>query len=220
MVRPGAPAQPEAPGNAAKATRRGDSASQLLEATSQLLAARNVVDVSLSEIAQASGLNSALIKYHFGSKDGLLLALVRRDATSSLEPLDELVKMTIPPEQKVRLHVAGVIKTYIRYPYLNRLIHLLLTHSAARIAAEIANFFVKPLVEAQSKILDEGVAQGVFRRVDPMFFYYSMIGACDHMFFARYSLKFAFGVDEITSKLRNNYTEYVADMTIGMLRKD
>jgi hypothetical protein len=47
-----------------------------------------------------------------------------------------------------------------------------------------------------------------------------MIGACDHIFFARYSLKFAFGVDEITPSLRDNYVEYVADMVMGMLRKD
>jgi AcrR family transcriptional regulator len=207
----------EAAAKQSKASRGNASATLLLEATSHLLATRNVVDVSLSEIAQASGLNSALIKYHFGSKDGLLLALVKRDATNSLHRLDHLLRMNISPEQKVRLHVAGIINTYVRYPYLNRLIHLLLTNSEEQIAAQIANFFVKPLVEAQSKILDEGVRQGMFRRVEPMFFYYSIIGACDHVFFARYSLKFAFGVTEFTSRLRDNYIEYVSDMAVGML---
>jgi AcrR family transcriptional regulator len=209
-----------APKKSAKMARGSASASQLLEATSKLLATRNVIDVSLSEIAEASGLNSALIKYHFGSKDGLLLALVRRDATSSLVRLNQLVEMKITAEQKIRLHVTGVIKTYVRYPYLNRLIHFLLSNSDEQITQEIANFFVRPLVAAQSKILDEGVAQGAFRVVDPMFFYYSMIGACDHMFFARYSLKFAFGVGEITAGLRDDYIEYVGDMALGMLLKD
>jgi hypothetical protein len=195
------------PQKSQRAAKRTASASQLLEATSKILAQRNAIDVSFSEIAESSGLNSALIKY-------------RRDATSSLSRLNDLIQMKIPPEQKIRLHVAGVINTYIRYPYLNRLIHLLLNNSSEQITQELANFFVRPLVEAQSKILEEGFAQGVFRRVDPMFFYYSMIGACDHIFFARYSLKFAFGVDEITPTLRDNYVEYVADMVMGMLRKD
>jgi TetR/AcrR family transcriptional regulator len=208
------------PRKSQRAAKRTASAGQLLQATSKILAQRNVIDVSLSEIAESSGLNSALIKYHFGSKDGLLLALVRRDAASSLSRLNDLIRMKIPPEQKIRLHVAGVINTYIRYPYLNRLIHLLLNNSSEQITQELANFFVKPLVEAQSKILEDGFSQGVFRRVDPMFFYYSMIGACDHIFFARHSLEFAFGVDEITPSLRDNYVEYVADMLMGMLRKD
>ncbi|HKT73157.1 MAG TPA: TetR family transcriptional regulator [Steroidobacteraceae bacterium] len=203
----------------ARSTRHSTSARQLLEATSKILAERNAIDVSLSEIAETSGLNSALIKYHFGSKHGLLLTLVRRDATASLIRLDRLVNLKIPPEQKIRLHVAGVINTYIRYPYLNRLIHLLLTNSDEKITQEIANFFVKPLVDAQSKMLEEGVAQGVFRRTDPMFFYYSIIGACDHIFFARYSFKLAFGVNEIDSKLRESYIDFVSDMALRMLRK-
>jgi hypothetical protein len=53
----------------------------------------------------------------------------------------------------MRLHVAGIIKTYTRYPYLNRLIHTLLTNSHEKITREIADFFVKPLVDSQSKIL-------------------------------------------------------------------
>ncbi len=219
-ARPAKPPQRASTDRAPKDSRRTDSATQLLEATSQLLATRNIVDVSLSEIAQASGLNSALIKYHFGSKDGLLLALVRRDATVALHRLDHLLKLQIPPEEKIRVHVAGIINTYVRYPYLNRLIHLLLTNSEGHIAEEIATFFVKPLVDAQSKMLQEGVAQGVFRRVNPMFFYYSVIGACDHIFFGRYSLKFAFGVEEFSSKLRDNYIEYVSDLAVGILRKD
>jgi hypothetical protein len=52
-TRPEPPA--ETPAKQSKASRGNSSATLLLEATSQILATRNVVDVSLSEIAQASG---------------------------------------------------------------------------------------------------------------------------------------------------------------------
>jgi AcrR family transcriptional regulator len=39
---------------------------------------RSSIDISLSDIAQKSGANAALVKYHFGNKDGLLLALLAR----------------------------------------------------------------------------------------------------------------------------------------------
>ena len=45
---------------------------------------RHSIDVSLSEIAAHSGLNSALVKYYFGNKNGLLLALVEREAAAAL----------------------------------------------------------------------------------------------------------------------------------------
>jgi TetR/AcrR family transcriptional regulator len=209
-----------APQNAPKSAKRSASGDLLLEAASRILAERNVIDVSLSEIAGASGLNSALIKYHFGSKDGLLLALVRRDATAALLRLDELVRMNLPPEQKVRLHVAGIINTYTRSPYLNRLIHTLLTHSDEKITQQIADFFVRPLIESQTKILEEGVALGIFRRLDPLSFYYSMVGACEHFFFGRYAGKFLFGIEDITPKVRESYIEFVCDMTLRMLRRN
>jgi AcrR family transcriptional regulator len=202
-----------------KSTKRPSSDEQLLEATSGLLAQRASIQVSLSEIAQASGLNSALIKYHFGSKDGLLLALLRRDAGASLGRLDHLVNLDISPEEKIRLHVAAVITMYVRYPYLNQLLHFLLTNSEEKITQEIANFFVKPLVATQSRILEEGFARGVFRRTDPMFFYYSMIGACDYFFFGRASRKVVFAMPEIPSKIRDAYIDFVCDMTLRMLRK-
>lgn len=199
--------------------KRSSADEQLLECTSQLLAQRSAIQVSLREIADASGLNSSLIKYHFGSKDDLLLALVRRDATVLLERLDHLVELDVSPEEKIRLHVAGVINAYLRYPYLNQLIHYLLTNSEERIARQIATFFVKPLVESQSKILEQGFARGVFRRTDPMLFYYSVVGACDYIFFGRASRKVVFGVDAITAKIRDGYIDYVCDMTLRMLRK-
>jgi AcrR family transcriptional regulator len=206
-------------GGTSRSTKRTSSDEQLLRSTSQLLASRAAIQVSLSEIAEVSGLNSSLVKYHFGSKDGLLLALVRRDATVLLRQLDHLMKLEICAEQKIRLHVAGIVGAYVKYPYLNQLMHYLLTNSEERIAQEIALFFVKPLVEAQTKILDEGFAQGLFRRTDPMLFYYSVNGACDYIFFGRASRKVVFGVDEISTKIRDGYIDYVCDMVLRFLRK-
>lgn len=202
-----------------KSVTKLSTADQLLEATSKILAERNSIEISLSEIAESSGLNSALIKYHFGSKDGLLVGLVRYCAGTALSGLENLANMKISPEQKIRLHIAGVINTYTKYPYLNRLIHLLLTKEDT-ITQEIADFFVKPIVVWQTQILREGAASGAFRTVDPMFFYYAVIGACDHLFFGRFSRKYAFGAEEITTKMRESYIEFVCDMAMRMLRRE
>ncbi len=49
------------------------TAAKLLVAAGDLMIERNSTDISLSDIAEKSGVNSALVKYHFGNKDGLLL---------------------------------------------------------------------------------------------------------------------------------------------------
>ena len=59
---------------------KNPTAERLLVAASELMIERSSIEVSLSDIAQKSGVNAALVKYHFGNKDGLLLALLSRDA--------------------------------------------------------------------------------------------------------------------------------------------
>ena len=63
---------------------KNTTAEKLLVAASELMIERASIEVSLSDIAQKSGVNAALVKYHFGNKDGLLLALLARDAATEI----------------------------------------------------------------------------------------------------------------------------------------
>src|SRR3954462_11602501 len=91
---------------------RNTTADRLLVAASELMIERNSIDVSLSDIAQKSGVNSALVKYHFGNKDGLLLALLGPNAATEGTQLEYLRAQPIPPTAKLKLHIAGIIGAY------------------------------------------------------------------------------------------------------------
>lgn len=200
--------------------RKNSSREQLLQAASELLKSRHTTDVSFSEIAQLSGLNSALIKYHFGHKDGLLMALVERDAAKTMTTMTQLIAMDIPPVEKMRLHISGVINTYAKYPYLNKLIHTLMDSKSSRVSQTMVASFVKPLMDAETQILREGIESGDFREVDSTLFYYAVVGACDYIFYARHSRKWLPGVGTLTPAVRDNYVEFVADMVLRMLKPD
>src|ERR1700740_320442 len=91
---------------------KNTTADRLLVAASELMIERNSIDVSLSDIAQKSGINAALVKYHFGNKDGLLLALLARDAANEAANLEYLLAQSITPTEKLKLHIAGIIRAY------------------------------------------------------------------------------------------------------------
>ena len=58
----------------------GDNAKardQLIEAASQIMREGDTIDLSLSELSLRAGLNSALVKYYFGNKNGLIALQVR-----------------------------------------------------------------------------------------------------------------------------------------------
>jgi AcrR family transcriptional regulator len=194
---------------------------RLLDTASRLMSDRCSIDVSLSEIAQHSGLNSALVKYYFGNKDGLLLALVEREAADALGNLKILLQLDLSPTQKLRSHIAGIINNFFRRPYLNRLLHSLLDErdSETKSARQVTRLFVRPLLELQKQLLAQGVKAGEFKAIDPMLFYVSILGACDHLFNARYALRSMTGGDGLTDAVRERYIEHVCDIFIHGLAK-
>jgi AcrR family transcriptional regulator len=190
------------------------TAAKLLVAAGDLMIERNSTDVSLSDIAEKSGVNAALVKYHFGNKDGLLLALLARDAGAEMANLAFVLDQPISPTEKLQRHIAGIINAYYRFPYLNRLIHLLLHQGSEATAKEVNRFFVTPLFEFQRRLLAEGIAAGEFRKVDPALFYTSLVGACDHLFYGR-QMSSRFGTGGITDAVRRQYIAHMTNLILG-----
>ena len=199
------------------APTKNTTAEKLLVAASELMIERAGIEISLSDIAQKSGVNAALVKYHFGNKDGLLLALLARDAATEMAQLDYLWAQPITPTAKLKLHIAGIIRAYHQFPYMNRLIHYLLHESNGPAADEVSKFFVAPLLDFHRRLLAEGIKAGEFRKVDPVLFYTSLIGACDHLFFGRRAMSRATGVGPVTDEVCRQYIRHVEALICGGL---
>src|SRR5438874_576393 len=178
---------------------KNTTAEKLLVAASELMIERSSIEVSLSDIAQKSGVNAALVKYHFGNKDGLLLALLARDAATEMSQLEYLISQPISPTAKLKLHIGGIIRAYYQFPYMNRLIHYLLHESSTEAADEVSKFFVAPLLEFQRRLLAEGIKAGDFRNIDPVMFYTSLVGACDRLLFGCHAMPRATGDGPVTA---------------------
>jgi len=196
---------------------KNSTAEKLLVAAGELMIERNSVEISLADIAHKSGVNAALVKYHFGNKDGLLLALLERDAANEMTHLEFLLAQPLPPATKMKLHIAGIIKAYYQFPYMNRLIHYLLHGSNREAADEVTKFFVGPLLDFHRRLIAEGIAAAEFKNVDPVLFYTTLIGACDHLFFGRQTMMRAAGVGPVTDEVCRAYIAHIEKIVLGGL---
>lgn len=192
----------------------GATRDRLIDATGELMANRGSVDVTFADIAKATELNPALISYYFGNKAGLMMALLRRVLGESLTNLEDLAREDVPPEEKLRVHIHGLISTYFRYPYINPLIHQLVIDEPQTFGPMIAEEFSRRAAGIQKHILDEGVAAGRFRDVDPLNFYFHIVGACDQFFHGRYQMRHIFGIANIDERRELDYADYLADSLV------
>lgn len=207
-------------GKAKKEEDERETRKHLLEAASAVMIEAGTPDVSLMAIARKAGLTAPLVKYYFGGKDGLLLALAQRDTGRALEQVDELMAMDVEPRERLRLHIVGIVRTYARYPYLNDLLNLLQRDQRSAAAQAIRRGFISPLTAAQSKILKQGVRAGVFRAVDTAMFYFIVVGACQYIFSSRVSVSHLLKGASVDEKTARAYADSVVDLVFnGLLGK-
>jgi AcrR family transcriptional regulator len=200
------------------AKKQSSSAEQLLDATASLLSEGSDLDVSFSDIAKRSGLNSALIKYYFGNKEGLFLRLLERDAKVEMDALNQLMAMDLPATQKLRIHIPGILNAFYKSPYLNRLIHHMIEYVDSPSNKRVVELYVKPMMEAYRTIIAQGVEEGSFRPVDPAMFYYSLVGACDYLFSGANIIHLIFDEPKLNEQLKQRYSTYIADLMLMGLR--
>ena len=192
-----------------------DARSALLDTASGLMREGDTVDVSLSELSRRSGLNSALVKYYFGNKAGLLKALIEREWSAIVKSVDLLLAKDTDPETKLRIHMAGVVDNFFRTPYTHRLLMRLIRECEPDEAQRLSDSYLKPLLDAYDALIGEGVAKGVFRPVDPQLFYFTVIGAADRFFSARLVLRHCSGTDVLDEALRDRYRAHLNDFVVA-----
>ena len=199
----------------------GDNAKardQLIEAASQIMREGDTIDLSLSELSLRAGLNSALVKYYFGNKNGLMLALLDRDMGNIVFSLGALLAKDMPPEDKLRIHIGAVIDTYYAFPYLNRLLMRMVRDSAPVEASRIADLYLKPISKVYDALIAEGVKAGKFRKLDPQFFYFTVTGAADRFYSSRLVLRHCYNQDDFNENMRDAYREHSIDLIMrGLL---
>ncbi|PJG47372.1 hypothetical protein CAF53_03295 [Sphingobium sp. LB126] len=193
---------------------RGDTRLKFIESTSALMMEMNSIDVTLLQIAARSGLNSALIKYHFGNKDGLLTAVALHASERNMDALNQLVEAKISPRKKMEIHLTGLMQLYWHHPYINVLCQYILRHSEEKYKEAIDKKIMQPFIQLQNTIIRQGIEAGEFRNVDPEMTFYIMRGACDSLIDASQQMSNASRIRGMSQAARLEYTHEVVNMLL------
>lgn len=202
----------------AKGQRDGDAREILLNAARDLMIEVGTHDVSLHAIARKAGFATPLVKYYFGGKEGLLVALVERDTERSLAQLQDLLAMPIDPVSKLRIHITGIIRTYDRVPYLLGLLGEILRGQGFNSKDKIRNSFALPLIEAQRSIIEEGIREGLLKEYDPDQIYFFIVGACQYLFAARVAFRDVMGGKPADPEFAKDFAATAVDIIINGMR--
>jgi TetR/AcrR family transcriptional regulator len=186
----------------------------LLQAAHELLHERGGGTVSVSEIAGRANVNVAMVKYCFGNKDGLMLALITRITDSFRDEFERLAAQPVDWQEKLSRHVREVVRNYMRYPYLTRLISDRLRAADEPGNRALSESLVIPMAAFHRELLADAERAGaLLRPIDPVLFFFSVVGMCEFLFAAQPWLTYGFGL-ELDDALVERYADHAADFVL------
>lgn len=154
----------------------------ILAAARRVFARRGVDGTSVREVADAAGVNNAMIYYHFHDKTGLYRAVL----ADSFITLDRIWEHPIfSGNARARLKIEKYIEEFIRFEHGNEDLRRILSIEFAtcgRNCKWLADTFFSHGYEKLSTILTQGMRSGELKKIDPAVALSCLIGMIVHSF--------------------------------------
>jgi TetR/AcrR family transcriptional regulator len=146
----------------------------LLAAARHLFSERGFDGVSIDEVAEEAGVNKALISYHFGGKRALYLAVLQEGFASLAGRLVESERSAVSAAaalEAVAQAFAGYAAEAPRFPAM--FLREILSAGVEPVVAP----HILAIVGVSRRILERGVAEGLFRTANPLSFHLALVGS-------------------------------------------
>src|ERR687895_2528987 len=86
----------------------GDKAQRIIEAMRASVGQRGAAASTFDHVAREAGVSRGLLHYYFGSKERLLVEVVRHDAAERTRSMDERLEKAQSPDEGVQALVVGL----------------------------------------------------------------------------------------------------------------
>jgi AcrR family transcriptional regulator len=148
--------------------RSAKSAGILLKAAFELFARQSYANVTIKNIAEATGFNASLIYYYYENKENLFTRAIEATVEEAFEHFATISERAATPEDVIGLWIELHIEQYVP---LQKLAKISLDYAStvnrqSSVDAAIARFYEKE-AELLRKAIRDGIVAGRFRDVDP-----------------------------------------------------
>lgn len=207
------PKDPPATRNAAKTRQR------ILDAAEDVFAARGLEGTRMAAIASLAGCNQALLYHYFSSKDELFTAVLEQIYAKIRSAEQALDLGHLAPMDAMQRLVEFSFDYVRQNPSFIKLINDENMHGAEHLKkSSDARQLNTPLVATIEGILQEGVAQGAFRRgVDPIQLYITIASIAYFFTANRATLSVIFDLPDADAAFELRRA-HIVEVVLGYLR--
>ena len=154
----------------------GEARQRILDAAAEVFAERGYGGAGVDEIARRAGVNKAMLYYHVGDKAALFGEVVSTNVATIAHAVTAALAETDDPRERLRAIPRAFARTLRQRPFLPQL----MLREVAAGGPNLPSGAVEQIAEIMGMtkaVLEEGLANGVFRRVDPFITHLMLVGS-------------------------------------------
>ena len=146
-----------------KAAAATDSRAEILRAAQRLFAESGYAKVSIRDIAEAAGVSSSAISYHFGGKAALYREVLEEGTSLISEFMERAQKGNVAPDAILRLYGDFLMRCGEENPEVMRLIFRELMEGSD-VFSSFVRERLKQMIDVQRRAFREGQETGMYRK--------------------------------------------------------
>ncbi|HWW21192.1 MAG TPA: hypothetical protein VNZ06_10335 [Steroidobacteraceae bacterium] len=177
--------------------------------------------ITRAEVARHMNVDPSLIRYYFRDRSTLLVAAAERLIETFQRLLDEeLAQSDMSAAGRLRARISALLKLNINYPFFHRLMIDELVKIESRPAQRFLEELTHKGVVGYGAIVDAGVKEGSFRRVNSAFLFLAVIGVCEFFVNGMPILRIAMGKEFDERAIAARYRDFICELlTTGLKSK-
>lgn len=150
----------------------------ILDAALEVFSTLSFHGATLDRIAGQAGISKANLIYHFGTKEELYVAVLRRILSIWLDPL-AAIEATHEPVEAIRDYIRKKMEYSRDYPAASRLFCLEIVQGAPLLRDELTGP-LRSLVDAKTKVIQSWIDAGKIAPLDPYHLIFSLWAVTQH----------------------------------------
>lgn len=186
---------------------------RILEFAADFLRQHSLAELTTAGVAKAAGVDPALVRYYFGTKEGLLTELVSKLTEERTTAGLRFLSDTSPIEERFKRRVKAMLDANADNPVY----HELLVARIFKRDDPAAQMVLDDLARRATHLANKLIADGGLRPVDPAFLHIMLVGACSFFITSRPFVD-VLRQKKTTDRTLDAYAEFVVDVLLQGLR--
>jgi AcrR family transcriptional regulator len=155
-----------------------ESRAAILHAAAKEFSELGIAGARTDAIAREAQVNKALLYYYFKDKEKLYGAVLDNAFSGMKEQVFQVLDSDLPPREKIMAYVGAYfdfIASSQIYPKLMQREMMRAREGRSEHIDRLVKTYFQPIYRRVGELLNKGIAEGEFRRVDPIHFIPSMV---------------------------------------------